>query len=142
MGIEKVITAFRSLGFDPEVTESGSYLVKYDGIDVLYLPDEDDEEFFRIVIPGVFDVTDENREMVMELVNKTNVRLKYTKTCIMDDAVWVVYEAFILDEALIEGLIEHGMCLLKVTAYVFHKTIEGDDRYVDKVEEQNEDNDE
>jgi len=59
---------------------------------MLYLFDDDDDEFFRMAAPKIFDVTEENRESLLDIANEINIKLKYSKTTVLDDAVWVSYE--------------------------------------------------
>lgn len=127
MKTEDVIGALRSLGFTPQDNGNDSYSLEFENLVVLYMPDEDDEEFFRCSLPGVFEVNDENKEMIMELINRTNMRMKYTKTAIYGDAVWVFYEAHIWSDSCVEDMIEHAMYLLKATLHLFHSLVEGDE---------------
>ena len=59
------------------------------------MPDEDDEQFLRIAVPYMFDVTDENRIAVLEAMQSTSLLLKYANVCIMQNScVWAIYEHY------------------------------------------------
>jgi hypothetical protein len=136
---EEVIEALRSQGFIPKDNGNNSYSVGFDNLTILYIPDENDETFFRFCLPGIFDVNDENREMVLELINRTNIRMKYSKTAIFGDSVWVFYEAHIWNDSSVEDMIEHCMYMLKATLHLFHSLVEGDESdMIDKDEKNNE----
>jgi hypothetical protein len=139
---EDVIETLRSLGFDPQDNENDSFSLGFENLTVLYMWDEDDEDFYRAAIPAIFEVNDENREMVMELVNRANMRMKFTKTTIYGDSVWIFYEASIWDDSLMEAIIEHSVYLLKATFYYFHSMIEGNEHDLTSDEKDDDSNNE
>ena len=124
---ELVLSKLEELGFTPkEVLECG-YFFKYEELNMFYMPDDDDDEFLKFVLPYIYEVTEENKPFVMEVVNDINVTLKYSKTCIMGEDVWVFYEHRLFDEDNLEDIIEHCLILLQATFFMFHRKIEGDD---------------
>jgi hypothetical protein len=102
-------------------------MTQYEGMTLLYLFDDDDEEFFRMAAPKIFDVTEENRELLLDIVNEINIKLKYSKTTVLDDAVWVSYEQLLSDDEHIDAVIEHSIMVLQATVYAFHRRVNGDD---------------
>lgn len=124
---EIILKQLRSMGFEPEEEEGLGYVFKYDEMSLLYMPD-DDENFLRIIIPNIYDVTDENRVAVLEAMQETSCIVKYTKVNIMyESLVWAVYEHYLVSEENLEDLIEHMVRALMATVAVFHKKVNGDE---------------
>ena len=133
MNKELVLSKLGELGFELKEIEDYGYLFRYEDLSMLYIPDEDDDNFLRFALPNVFDVTDENRPFVLEVVNDTNMTIKYTKTCVYDDDVWAFYEYRTFNDDNLEDIIEHGLVLLQSTCYVFRSKVEGDDSYLKNI---------
>ena len=125
---EIILEQLSAMGFDPIELGNVGYAFKYEELNYLYMPDDNDEQFLRIAVPQLYDVTDENRVAVLEAMHDTGVMIKYSKVCIMcDDAVWAIYEhRFSTCEDLAE-ILEHIIRVLEATAQVFHKKINGED---------------
>ena len=79
-------------------------------------------------------MTTENRPFLLEVVNDTNMTVKYSKTCISLEHVWSFFEQKLFGDDNLEDIIEHGIRLLKVTVGIFYKIIEGDDTLPDEDE--------
>jgi hypothetical protein len=128
MSKELVLEKLESLGFSVVDAHEFGYVFKYEELTLLYMPD-DDENFLRFALPNIFDVTAENRPFVLEVVNDTNMTIKYSKTCVFGESVWVFYEYRLFGDDNIEVIIEHGLLLLQATVGLFHRKIEGDDEF-------------
>lgn len=87
------------------------------------MPD-DDENFLRFALSYIFDVTAENRPFVLEVANDTNMTIKYSKTCVFGESVWIFYEYRLFGDVNIEAIIENGLLLLQATVGLFHRKIE------------------
>ena len=125
MDKKEVLEKLEVLGFDIEEVPDFGYIFKFEGLTLLYMPD-DDEDFLRFSAPNVFDVTDENRTFVLEVVNETNLTIKYSKVCAYGEQVWVFYEYRVFGGEL-EDIIEHSLYLLRATVALFHRKVEGGD---------------
>lgn len=126
MNKEFVLSKLKELGFTVEEVGEYGYVFKYEGLAILYMPD-DDENFLRFAVPNIFDVTDENKQMVLEVVNATNLAIKFSKTCVYGDDVWIFYEYRTFEDEHLEDILEHTMLLLQATYNLFYRKIEGDD---------------
>ena len=88
---EIILDQLKTMGFEPVELGEVGYLFKYEDMNYLYQPDDDDEHFLRIVIPQLFEVTDENRVAVLDAMHETTLLLKYSKVSIMyDNGVWAI----------------------------------------------------
>lgn len=117
-----------AMGFDPVELGNLGYAFKYEELNYLYMPDDNDEQFLRIAVPQLYDVTDENRIAVLEAMHDTGLMLKYSKVCIMyEDAVWAIYEHRLSTCEDLGEILEHIIRVLEATAQVFHKKINGEE---------------
>ena len=87
-------------GFRPHETPFG-IAFKNEGFNFLYFKDEEDEQYFRLMMPAIFDVTEDNEDTIMRAMNDVNGSIKVVKlyTMEMEDAdgkkdtsVWVAFE--------------------------------------------------
>ncbi|MCI6828172.1 MAG: hypothetical protein MR924_02735 [Prevotella sp.] len=95
---EKILEAFRDLGFKLEEEEGMGYCFKYEGLNLLYMYNENDEEFLNIALPGIIDVEEDRMLQICALLEKINSTLKYVKAYMLGNSVWLFYEREILGE--------------------------------------------
>lgn len=89
---EKIFDAFRELGFKLEQEGEMGYAFNYEGMNLVYLYNEDDEGFLNIALPGIMDIEDDKALKACILTEKINSSLKYVKAYIIGSSVWVFYE--------------------------------------------------
>ena len=116
-----VLETLAVLGFEVEEIPEFGFLFRYEGL----------ENFLRFAAPNIFDVTEENRAFVLDVVNDTNLTIKYSKVCVYGDQVWAFYECRLFGEGQIEDIVEHSLLLLHATVALFHRKIEGEDLETD-----------
>ena len=102
---EKILAAFENLGFNLEDNESLGYHFYYEGINFLYMYNEDDEDFLNISVPGIYDLEEDNKENYNELKEKINSTLKYVKAYTIGDSLWLFYERDLLGNEDVEEVI-------------------------------------
>lgn len=125
---EIILDQLKAMGFEPFELGDVGFVFKYEDMNYLYMPDDDDEQFLRIVIPHLFEVTDENRVAVLDAMHETGLMLKYAKVCIMyENAVWAIYEHRLTSTDNLAELLEHIIRVLEAAAHVFYKKINGED---------------
>lgn len=89
---EKILEAFKALGFEMEELEGMGYGFQYEGKHFLYMYNEDDEDFLNISLPGVLDIDDDNNTTFYQVMDKLNGTLKYVKAYKLNDGMWLFYE--------------------------------------------------
>lgn len=89
---EMVFEYLKSQGLMPKIDEDNDIIFKYQMLTFIYFNNDDDEQFFRLALPGIFDVTEENRPTVLEAMNEVNKRMKVVKAYIPKDDVWIAAE--------------------------------------------------
>lgn len=95
---EKILESFRDLGFKLEETEGMGYNFNYEGLNLLYMYNENDEEFLNIALPGIVEVEEDRMLQICALLEKINSTLKYVKAYILGNSVWLFYERELFGE--------------------------------------------
>lgn len=138
---EIILQELNAMGYEPTEVESLGYVFCHEDKYFLYSPEDDDEEFLRIAIPQLYDVTEENRIDVIKALHETAYLIKYSKPVIMyTDSVWAIYEHKLVTTDNLSELLEHIIRVLEVTAFVFQKKINGEElNFEDSSEDENSD---
>lgn len=93
---EKVLEAFSELGFILEKNEIG-YSFSYEGINMMWMYNEQDEDFLSISVPGIWELEENDAANVCLLMEKINSTLRYVKAYILGGSVWIFYERELQD---------------------------------------------
>ena len=123
---EKILEAFENLGFNLEYNDTLGYSFYYEGINLLYMYNEDDEAFLNISVPGIYDLED-GKEAYDVLKEKINSTLKYVKAYTLCNSLWIFYERDLLGNEDLEEVIRR-MVLQLAAALMFARDI------IDKIE--------
>ncbi|MGM9714159.1 MAG: hypothetical protein ACI3Y5_08630 [Prevotella sp.] len=90
---EKILETFSDLGFNmTQTSDDNAYSFSYEGLNMLYMYNANDEDFLSISVPGIFEVNDNNIAHALALVDRINGMLKYIKAYILGSDVWLFYE--------------------------------------------------
>ena len=120
-----VMDFLKKQGFCPEVDEdNGNILFKYQMLTFIFFNNDEDEEFFQLACPGIFDVTEENRELVLEAANKVNDNTKVAKVIIVGEKVWVLFEVILDHSPEVGSIIERGLGILQHARQKFYDTLQ------------------
>ena len=95
---EQILEAFRDLGFKLEEEEGMGYCFNYEGLNLLYMYNENDEEFLNIALPGIVEVESDNMLQICALLEKINSSLKYVKAYMLGNSVWLFYERELIEQ--------------------------------------------
>ena len=126
MDKKNIIKQMARLGFKGAWDEEKSiFAFKFEDINILYLPDEKDVNFLYFAEPKVYEVTEDNRPFVLELMNEVNQILKYAKTFIHEESVWISYEIRLFGNEDIKEVLEHCLHMLEAAHRAFFKKING-----------------
>jgi len=77
---EKILDAFKALGFKLEDLDGTALGFHYEGRSFLLLPNEEDEEFLNIALPCVLEKDEVDEDTFIEAMERLNATLKYVKT--------------------------------------------------------------
>ena len=104
---EKILDAFKALGFEMEELEGFGYGFEYEGKHFLYMYNEDDEDFLNIALPAVLDIDDENNVGFYQVMDKINGTLKYVKANKLNDSMWLFYERELFGGEDLKQILSH-----------------------------------
>lgn len=81
-------------GFRYEVDSDGDIHFRYEGAHIYYIPDDDDQSYFRLLMPGIYDLRND-RAKVFEAMNAVSAGLKVVKPILGNDTVHLSIELFL-----------------------------------------------
>lgn len=125
MNLKEMLADYlREEGFLPK-EENFGIAFKCEGINFLFLYDEDDEQYFRLVMPAIFDINEENRAAVLEAMNKVNSEMKVVKIYTFnDDSVWLGFEVLVDSTPVLEDFVPRGVNMLRAARRAFYEAIQ------------------
>ncbi len=109
MNLKKLMMLYlQEEGFCPKETEFGLEF-KCEGRTFVFFHDSDDEQYFRLMMPNIFDVTDENRDAVMYALNETNATVKVVKAYTpIPQSVWIGFEVLVDSTPILADMVPRG----------------------------------
>lgn len=122
---ERVLEFLKKEGFCPEIDpDNGNIHFKYQMKSYLYINnDDDDENFFQLALPWIYDVTEDNRDLALEAANKTNINIKVIKCCIIKDGIWVFFENLLDSSPEMADIIPRALAILQGAQKDFYQNI-------------------
>lgn len=108
-------------GYRPHETEFG-IAFKSEGFNFLFFKDDEDEQYFRLMMPAIFEVTEDNEDMILKVMNDVNSNIKVVKlyTMEMEDetdkkstSVWVAFEILADTTPEMADIVPRAITLLK-----------------------------
>lgn len=125
---EKILEMLYQLGFQPElVDECFGYRFEYEGLTVLFTPEDEDAHTACFMIPGIFDISEDNKVAVLEAMVKLASRMKFVQPVIIQDSVWLNYQHYLGEQEPTLEIIEHIIRVLAISTVKFHKFINNED---------------
>lgn len=121
---EQILNIFAMLGFQLEEMDSFGYGFRYEGINYLFMPNEDDEDFLNIAIPAILEINEDNVHAVFMLMDKLNSTLKYVKANKLGDSLWLFYERELFGGEELDKLVSRMILHLEAAMNFFRNTME------------------
>jgi hypothetical protein len=109
--IDKVMEELQKQGFLPQREDFG-IAFKYQMTNYLYLEDKEDEDYFSLYAPYIFEVDSENMADVLVTINAINNAMKVIKLVVNDDHVWACFEEKLPKDANLEDIIPYAVVTL------------------------------
>lgn len=126
--IDQVFDFLKSQGLQPEMREYGISFM-YQMMSFYILKYENDEYFFRLVMPGIMDVDANNRVDVLEACNKVTADMKIAKAYIFENddvkSVWLSTEQILDQDPRFEDIVPRSLRTLMAAHAEFGKAING-----------------
>ncbi len=118
----------KSQGVTPKKNELGLNF-SHEGWNFLLWNDAEDPMFFRLILPGVFDVTDDNFAEAIMACNNVNWSFKVVKAVLYEfedehdkgASVWMCFEQVLDSNPQIEELVPRAVHSLIAAAETFNK---------------------
>ena len=118
----------KSKGIVPKKNELGLNF-GYEGWNFLLWNDTEDPLFFRLILPGVFDVTDDNFAEAIMACNNVNWKFKVVKAVLYEfedeydkgTSIWICFEQVLDVNPQVEELIPRAIHSLIAAAEAFNK---------------------
>ena len=118
---ELMLNYLREEGFCPKEEEYG-LAFKCEGLNFIFFYDEDDDQYFRLMMPGIFDVTEENFPAVLLAMNKVNSEMKaYTP---VPDDVWIGFLVITDSKPELADFVHRGINMLRAAQRKFYEAIQ------------------
>ena len=99
-------------GYKYDVDGDGDIHFKYEGVNLFFTVDREDQLFFRIIMPNIYEL-EGNRTKVLEAINTVSSRLKVLKAFLVQDRLWLAVELFIDTTPELDDFFPRCMNLLK-----------------------------
>ncbi len=121
---EKILEVLHQLGFATETEDNVYYLFQYEGMDMIYCYNENDEDFLSIALPNIMKIEEGKVLQACALAEKVNATLKYVKAYTLSDHIWLFYERELIGNEDLEELLHHMVLRLEGAMYFAHKAME------------------
>lgn len=111
-------------GYCPKDTDFGLDF-KCEGRTYIFIYDGDDEQYFRLMMPNIYEVTDENRDAVLVALNKTNTTVKVVKAYTpIPQAVWIGFEVLVDSTPVLSDFIPRAISMLRTAQQTFYEALQ------------------
>ncbi|MBP3739037.1 MAG: hypothetical protein J6I72_08340 [Muribaculaceae bacterium] len=97
----------------------------YQNLSFQYFSDDNDDQFFQLVLPSIYDVDENNYSLVTEATDKTNAEIKVIKTYVYEGK-WVNVAFEILTDYTpdLADFLPRAISLLLQARLTFYKSLE------------------
>ncbi len=119
-----VFDYLNSQGYLPQIQDNGNLLFRSRDLTYIYVDNDNDAEFLQLILPGIFDVTEDNRDVVLEAMNKVAFSMKVAKPVIINDQVWLFFENLIDSTPDVSTIIPRAIDILAGARDEFYKEME------------------
>lgn len=92
--------------------EGNGIFFKYKNLSFLFVIDESDPYYIRLILPNIIIIDESNRDRLNELIDKYNVDFKAIKAIKFKNNIWLVIEQFVYSRERISDLFERMINLL------------------------------
>ena len=125
MNLKELMMQFlQEEGFCPKENEYGIDF-KCEGRNYAFFYDGNDDQFFRLLMPNIFNVTDENRDVVLRALNETNSSMKVVKAYTpVPHAVWIGFEVLVDSTPVLADFVPRALSMLRTAQQAFYEAIE------------------
>lgn len=109
---ELVLNFLKEQGFCPQIDENNNIVFKYQMRTFVFFNNDEDESFFQLAMPAIYNVTEENRGLVLETINNINIGYKVVKVGVVGESVWAFFEVLLDTTPNIEDIMPRALQML------------------------------
>ena len=120
---ELMMQFLKKEGLMPEVMDNNNIIFKYQMRTFMYVENDEDASFFQLMMPAIYDVTDDNRDAVLVAANNITKGYKIVKCVVMDNDVWLSAETFLDSSPQLEDIVPRFLELLINVQQAFYNEI-------------------
>jgi hypothetical protein len=128
---EQILNTFATMGFQLDEMEGFGYGFRYEVTNYLYMLNDDDEDFLNLAIPAILEVTEDNINAALMLMDKLNSTVKYVKANRLGDSIWLFYERELYGGEDFEKLLSRMILHLEAAINFFHHAMDNIKKEVD-----------
>lgn len=100
-----------NIRFDKDVNSIISF--ENNGLKYMFVFDESDPFYFRLILPKFFEVTNDNKQDTYETINRMNAEIKVAKAIIHNNSIWVSVEQLVYSRDKIDELFKRSISILE-----------------------------
>lgn len=109
----------------PQYDERGNIEFKYQMRNFLFFVNDNDEQFFQLTMPSIFEVTDDNRMAALEAMNQINDTTKVIKLTVTKSGyVWESTEIMLDSTPELDDIFPRLLNILLNTQQAFYELME------------------
>lgn len=125
MNVKKLLKQYLSEeGFCPKEEEEGIVTFKCEGKNFAFIYDDEDEQYFRLMMPGIFEIGEDNREQVLHAMNEVNSAVKVVKAyTMMGNEVWLGFEVLVDSTPIVSDIVPRALAMLNGAARKFFQAL-------------------
>ena len=120
---ELMMQFLKKEGLMPEVMDNNNIIFKYQMRTFMYVENDEDASFFQLMMPAIYDVTDDNRDAVLVAANNITKGYKIVKCVVMDNDVWLSAETLLGSSPQLEDIVPRFLELLINVQQAFYNEI-------------------
>ena len=122
---ENVFNYLRNQGLMPQYDDRGNITFKYQMRNFIFFVNDNDEQFFQLTMPSIFEVTDDNRMAALEAMNQINDTTKVIKLTVTKNGyVWESTEIMLDSTPELEDIFPRLLNILLNTQQAFYELME------------------
>ncbi len=99
---------------------------KHDKLDYVFITDKGDEQYFRLVMPCIFDLGSGDHMTIYNAINHVNSRMKVVKAFVEDGAVNLAFEILADNTPVIADFLPRALTLLSHARAAFYTNLDGE----------------
>lgn len=121
---EMIMEYLREEGYLPKLDEDGDIVFKCEGRTYYVILDGSDEQFFRLVFPNFWSITDEDeRARVETAAQVATAKTKVAKVFPVKDDTWASVELFLPSAEAFNAVFSRSMSALRAAVQTFRESI-------------------